>query len=414
MPAQPEQPQHEGRRRREPSRAFAPGHERAIGGKRPRHPADPRGDRPGRERQRNAERRRDGAAGELQQAKARPASSPPTASPPNAGGRASRRSWPRAPGACRASAISVDACASASGRRSVAAPAFAAHGLDRQQGDVGERRRGGVSIERGGEQQQRIRARGLAGGIRGTCTFPPNGAARRAPQGASALIGQCCCPAEVVSRVSEPSTRSKAHSRGIGPAPSGASSTYRLTKGRSSASVASMALLSTSKSPKPSRCCSRSSARRACVSLSGARNAVRVRARASVSACGNRERSAGGFAFAAPAQPLAHDRLREPAMRRAKRGSTGFGKPRTASATFAKRRSRPASSTATRSNHGSSRADDDDDQRDLDHVRPRGPASRDRLTPGSWRDAEGHGRPFVRQQRTTRSRRRGGSSPQRA
>ena len=97
---------------------------------------------------------------------------------------------------------------------------------------------------------------------------------------------------------------------GIGPASSGPSSMYRSTNGCSSAFVASTALLRASKSPRPSRCCRRSSARRVCASRSGARNASRVAhgrrpaRRHPVEICG------GGSQAAARTQPLANGRLR--------------------------------------------------------------------------------------------------------
>ena len=123
-----------------------------------------------------------------------------------------------------------------------------------------------------------------------------------------------------------------------------------------------MALLKASRSPKPSRCCSRSSARRACVSLSGARNALRAaRTRASVNwqaASGRHSASADG----APGDQCGDTAARARAARQVRRatritnGRTGFGSDFTATIPSAKRRPRPASSAAMRSNHGRSAA----------------------------------------------------------
>ena len=161
-----EQPQHERRRHREPPRAVAPGLERAIGGERPRNAAEPRGDRPDGERQRDAERRRHGSAGEVHQAEAGQHPAGPLPARRVQQRRASPRSWRGLPGAWRASAISTDVCASASGRRTAPHRPLPGSGFDRQQRDVGQRRRRGMPVDRRGKQQQRIRARHVVVGRR--------------------------------------------------------------------------------------------------------------------------------------------------------------------------------------------------------------------------------------------------------
>ncbi len=166
-------------------------------------------------------------------------------------------------GACRASAISTDDWASASAKRIVPhrpLPRTVSTGSSAMSANAG------------------------VAGCPSIAAPSSKSALARAVSWWGAAVG-------VALRPSAASTLSNPHSNGVGPAPSGPSSTYRLTKGCSSASVASMALLKMSGSPRPSRCCRRSSDCRACVSRSGAKNAFRMRSRASVSATGIRDMS---------------------------------------------------------------------------------------------------------------------------
>ena len=100
---------------------------------------------------------------------------------------------------------------------------------------------------------------------------------------------------------------------------------------------------------------------------------------------------AGGFAFAAPAEPLAHDRLRESAMRPAKRAQHGVRQAADRDDRFGET---PVATGIVDGNPiepWQQQADGDDDERRLDHVRPRGSAVAGEAYARLVRDAEGHG-----------------------
>ena len=204
-------------------------------------------------------------------ARIRRASRPPTASPRNAADPASRRSWRRSRAHAERPPSAAKPARAHRARERAASP-LAGDGLRRQHRDVGQGGRGGMPIHRRAEQQKRvraghvpIRAPGCGRGLRQRGRDTLEGAIERQRAGALGSIeGE---PVDVRAGLS--------------------------------LSVASIALPSASRSPRPSRCCRRSSATFACASRSGARNAFRARARASASGRGNRSAS-GRRGFGSP------------------------------------------------------------------------------------------------------------------
>ena len=125
--------------------------------------------------------------------------------------------------------------------------------------------------------------------------------------------------------------------------------------GSVSASIAAIASDRPSRSPMPSRCRNRSSARRACAISTRSRKARVVRVNASARGSGSRVRLDAG----APLWLPAHKRSRkagsasDPAAEHTA-GKAGGGRPRTGKLSSAKRWSRPTPTCATRSKNGSS------------------------------------------------------------
>ncbi len=287
-----EQPQDERRRRRGPAGAFAAGHERAFDRQRPRHAAEPRGDRPGGERQGDANRGRERSAGKLNQ----PEAGQHPAGPLPAGGM--QQAAHRVVLGCGARRLTRlghqrRCLRERLGQAERAAPALGGSGFDRQQCDVGQRRRRGMPIDRRGKQQQRVRARRIAVGRRGGGRLARE---RALDPFEGAFQGHRARAVRPVEHI-----------------PIDEGQELRLRGFDGIAQHEQIAQTFALLQPKLRQARLRVPERR------------EKRGSSPGASVGQRQRQPGevasGFAVAAPAEPLAHDRLRESAVRHAKRAA---------------------------------------------------------------------------------------------
>ena len=283
----------------------------------PRHARQPGGDGPRAQRGGHADERRRCDAGPTARRRSRAASRRPTASPRWPAARASPRSCGRATGtAARRPSTPRWRTTPPCHRHRTATPRAARPAASPRREPGG----GAAAIERGGQQQDGVGARGLVA-RRADGALAPTAARTPAAAGRARLRGRAA----------------SARCRAAGP-----------TRSRPSRRPASR------KSPRPSRCCSRNASSRRRASITGALKARAAREAACSRVCDSACHDAGGRATGADLHRLSRSGgSANDAAPRHIAGSTGSGRPSTRKPASAYRPSRPSPNAATPWNAGS-------------------------------------------------------------